>query len=85
MQQIFDASFKTQPIISANTGSAMPVDMRELTSDELEQVSGGALPLIPLVVPAVKWGGAIFGGSFLAKAGSELYNDMFGPDEMCSM
>ncbi len=84
MQQIFDACFKTQPILSANTGNAMPASMRELTSDELEQVSGGALPLIPLVVPAVKWGGAIFGGSVMVSAGKDFYDRYFGADE-CSM
>lgn len=52
---------------------------RELTSDEIDQVGGGALPAIIVVV--AKFTGGAFAAGFIGKAGADLYDHFFGEDD----
>ena len=58
--------------------------LRPLTSEEIEQVSGG-LPIViaPAVIKVVTWGAGVVGGVFLARGANDMYDDFFG--EACSM
>ncbi len=82
MRQILETGLTAQhnmmPAICDATGG-----MRALTCEEIEQVSGGVLPVI---VAVAQWGGAIAGGVFVTKAASDFYDWLFSDPELsCSM
>ena len=53
-------------------GNNLNSGIRELNAAEIEQVSGGAIPVA--VWGAAKFCGYAFGGGFFAKAGSDFYD-----------
>ncbi|MDP2286181.1 MAG: class IIb bacteriocin, lactobin A/cerein 7B family [Pseudohongiella sp.] len=52
--------------------------MKELSQMEIENVNGGALPVIVYV--GVKWTAGAFAAGFVGKAGADFYDYLFGSD-----
>jgi hypothetical protein len=52
--------------------------MRELSDSEIDAVNGGVLPAV--VYTGIKFGAGAFATGFLAKAGADLYDYLFGSD-----
>lgn len=52
--------------------------MRELSDSEVNAVNGGALPVV--VYTGIKFGAGAFATGFLAKAGADFYDYLFGND-----